>query len=78
MRVTDGGHNIDREVIERRYKRGINNLFSIYWTMVDGLIIFDNSSGTPEWIVQKLFDGLTIIIDNKKFDILTHYYESHR
>ena len=29
-RVAEGGHNIDSEVIERRYIKGIKNLFEIY------------------------------------------------
>ena len=34
-RVLEGGHNIPTDVIERRYKRGINNLFQIYLDIVD-------------------------------------------
>jgi predicted ABC-type ATPase len=30
IRVMEGGHNIAPEVIERRYLRGIQNLFDIY------------------------------------------------
>lgn len=36
-RVSEGGHNIESEVIERRYKKGIKNLFDIYLPFVEGL-----------------------------------------
>lgn len=42
-RVLEGGHNIPKDVIERRYINGIKNLFSIYMPIVDELMIFDNS-----------------------------------
>lgn len=41
--INFGGHNIEPEVIERRYIFGIKNLFNIYLPMVDGAFIFDNS-----------------------------------
>jgi predicted ABC-type ATPase len=34
-RVLEGGHNIETEVIKRRYKRGIKNLFEIYLPIAD-------------------------------------------
>lgn len=78
MRVAEGGHNIEPGTIERRYIRGIRNLFDIYLPIVNGAMIFDNSSGEPEWIAQKALDGSIIITDHKKFDILTHYYDDYR
>lgn len=30
LRVKEGGHNIQNEIIERRYHRGINNLLKLY------------------------------------------------
>lgn len=43
IRVKEGGHNIPLDVIERRYKNGIKNLFNIYLDIVDQAMIFDNS-----------------------------------
>jgi len=54
IRVQEGGHNIKEEIIERRYYRGIKNLFDIYLPIVDGVLIFDNSFGNHELIAQKL------------------------
>jgi predicted ABC-type ATPase len=39
-RVLEGGHNIPVDVIERRYLRGIQNLFDIYLNIVDAVLIF--------------------------------------
>lgn len=42
-RVSHGGHDIPEEIIERRYKRGIENLINLYISQVDYWIIFDNT-----------------------------------
>lgn len=46
-RVEKGGHNIPTAVIERRYKRGLNNFFALYKEIVDSWIIYDNSNEEP-------------------------------
>lgn len=43
LRVAEGGHNIDPDVIMRRYRLGIDDLFNIYMPMVDFWVIIDNS-----------------------------------
>ena len=43
LRVTEGGHHVDEEVIMRRYRMGLNNLFEIYMKLVDYWVIIDNS-----------------------------------
>jgi len=67
MRVKEGGHNIEEDVIERRYFKGIQNLFNIYLPIVDGALVFDNSFGKHELIAQKTIDGKLSIIDELKF-----------
>jgi predicted ABC-type ATPase len=52
-RVKEGGHNIDTEVIRRRYNRGIKNLFEIYIPLVSETMIYNNSFGIPELVVSK-------------------------
>jgi len=39
---------VNADVIERRYFKGIKNLFDIYLPIVDGAFIFDNSWGKRE------------------------------
>ena len=70
IRVSEGGHNIEPEVIERRYKKGIKNLFNIYLPIVDGALVFDNSEGRHELLAQKTIDENLIIIDEQKFNEL--------
>jgi predicted ABC-type ATPase len=75
MRVSEGGHNIEPDVIERRYLKGIKNLFEIYLPIVDGALIFDNSVGKHELLAQKTIDGHLNIIDEIKFKELKQYYD---
>ncbi len=75
IRVTEGGHNIEPEVIERRYIKGIRNLFDIYLPIVDGALIFDNSEGKHELLAEKQTGGLLSVINEEKFNLLKNYYE---
>lgn len=73
-RVMEGGHNIETEVIKRRYINGIKNLFDIYLPIVDEVMIFDNSGGKPELIAEKILDSDIAIIKEIKFDKLKKQY----
>ncbi len=66
-RVTEGGHNIEAEVIERRYTSGIRNLFKLYANRVDSLLIYDNSNIESELIAEKELNGEFIIHQLSKF-----------
>lgn len=77
IRVLEGGHNIEDHIIERRYVRGIKNLFNIYLPIVDSAFIFDNSEGKYELIAEKqLFLPLSII-NHEKFNLLKSFYENN-
>lgn len=43
-RVSQGGHNIPIDVIYRRYRAGLSNLFNLYIPVVDHWALYDNSS----------------------------------
>jgi predicted ABC-type ATPase len=73
-RVIEGGHNIETEVIKRRYKNGIKNLFEIYLSIADEVMIFDNSGGKPELIAEKILKTEIKIVNEIKFDKLKKYY----
>lgn len=49
-RVSKGGHDIPRDVIFRRYSKGINNLFNLFMDKVDVWAIYDNSQYKRERI----------------------------
>ena len=76
IRVTEGGHDIETNVIERRYKNGIKNLFNIYLPITDGALIFDNSLGKHELLAEKTVDGKLAIINKAKFKQLQNYYDN--
>ncbi len=69
-RVLKGGHNIDNEVIRRRYKRGINNLFNIYIPLVNECLIFDNTNVDYELFAVKTNQSSFYIINPEKWTIL--------
>lgn len=75
IRVSEGGHNVEPEVVERRYFKGIRNLFDIYLPIIDGVLFFDNSEGRHELIAQKTVDGQLTIINQSKFKKLKYYYD---
>lgn len=75
IRVQEGGHNIPEKVIERRYLKGIYNLFDLYLPVIDGALIFDNSYGKHELIAHKLSEKNISIIDKNKFNQLKNIYD---
>ena len=77
-RVKEGGHNIPEEVIERRFLKGINNLFDIYLPIIDSTLIFDNSFGKHELIAHKIETTKITIIDIDKFNQLKKFYDKER
>jgi predicted ABC-type ATPase len=67
IRVSEGGHNIPEDVIERRYIRGIKNFFKIYLNACDNVMLFDNSNKSPVLILEKEFNEEPIITDENLF-----------
>lgn len=63
MRVKSGGHNIPPDVIERRYRKGVNNLFQVYMSVCDTVMVFDNSHEIPIF-VMKYVTGEGVSIGN--------------
>jgi predicted ABC-type ATPase len=76
-RVNAGGHNIEDNVIERRYMNGIRNLFDIYIPIADEIFIFDNSDNAQEIIAKKEIDEGLTIIDTYKYNKIKKYYGSN-
>jgi predicted ABC-type ATPase len=52
FRVQEGGHHIPDEVIERRYQRGLKNLFELYMPICDNVMLFDNSEENPIFVME--------------------------
>jgi predicted ABC-type ATPase len=53
QRVKNGGHNIPKNVIERRYIRGLKNLTEMYLEIADRWIVMNNSPQSPIFIAEK-------------------------
>lgn len=53
QRVKEGGHNIPTDVIYRRYKLGLQNLFNLYKDIVDFWVLADNASNPRKIIATK-------------------------
>ncbi|MEO8852676.1 MAG: zeta toxin family protein [Ginsengibacter sp.] len=77
VRVSEGGHHIEDDVIERRYLKGIKNLFDIYLPLVDGALIFDNSFGLSDLIARKQIGEELKIVDDYMFNKIKKYYDAH-
>ncbi|MCE7069380.1 zeta toxin family protein [Dyadobacter sp. CY327] len=75
MRVSEGGHNIEPDVIERRYVKGIKNLFDIYLPIVNLAFIIDNSFENEELIAKRSRDYSLNIFQEEKFNQLRNFYE---
>jgi predicted ABC-type ATPase len=77
IRVEEGGHSINPDVIERRYYKGIVNLFDIYLPIIDGALIFDNSAGKHELIAEKKIDGFMNVINEETFNLIKNHYDNY-
>ncbi len=77
VRVQEGGHNIETEVIRRRYSNGIKNLFNIYLPIADEVMIFDNSEVKHELIAEKTIDSEIEILNSNKFGQLKKYFHEN-
>lgn len=67
IRVSEGGHNIEPEIIKRRYSSGIKNLFDIYLPIVDEVMIFDNSGKEAELLAEKNSSSVFKIYNTEKW-----------
>lgn len=62
-RVRQGGHNVPRDDIRRRFKTGISNFFTLYEPLADSWVLFDNSGKEPVLVAKK--EPELIIFDKK-------------
>ena len=60
-RVSQGGHNIPIDVIERRYYRGIKNLLELYIPVCDNWMVMNNTGAVSNFIAKKIGLGESII-----------------
>ena len=70
MRVQEGGHYVAPKIVERRYKRGLQNLFKTYLPICDKVMVFNNSTGTSKHIFSKRKGQDLIIFNPENYTIL--------
>lgn len=46
-RVAAGGHNVSNEVVQRRFRSGLQNFETVYRSLVDEWVLYDNSGSKP-------------------------------
>ena len=61
LRARQGGHDVPRDVIVRRYARGMTNLRNYYLDLADRWQVYDNSDATPLLISEKRSDPEAIV-----------------
>lgn len=59
-RVSEGGHNIEPDVIKRRFERGLSNFFNIYSKIIEDWNLFDNSQNPITEVAESEKDKVTI------------------
>lgn len=73
IRVAEGGHNIPKDVIYRRYLKGIWNLFNIYIPVCDYTMIFDNSRPEPTLVYEIEKGADKIVYDKTRLNSIKKY-----
>lgn len=73
MRVAAGGHNIQEEVIKRRYRSGLKNLFTLYTPICDYWIMLDNSRPPFKIIAKGNRRNILAINDSLLYKTLENY-----
>ena len=75
-RVKNGGHNIPTDVIERRYFRGVKNLFELFIPICDLWTVADNTYGNLIQVASKN-EIENVIEDVELWNVINkQFYES--
>lgn len=69
-RVSEGGHNIPVDVIERRYYRGIKNLISLYIPLVKTWFVIKNMNTGPEVVARGIENSKPSIVKPDVWEII--------
>lgn len=72
-RVASGGHHIPEEIICRRYKNGVINLFNLFLPLADYWVLVDNSWTSYEIIAEGKRDLNSTIFDEERYYKLKNY-----
>ncbi len=69
-RVQEGGHHVPDDDVRRRYRRGISNFLTVYRSLADFWILFENSGTWPrEFAFAR--GGAETILDSETYRLFT-------
>jgi predicted ABC-type ATPase len=68
QRVRRGGHSIPEEVIRRRYRIGLSNLFNMYQQVTTSWVLYDNSGGLRVRVALARADRGLIVVQPHLWD----------
>lgn len=71
QRVTSGGHDVEKAIIKRRYKRGLINLVNDYFDHIDNLLIYSNVENLEK--IAHSNEGHLKIYNQKVFKKINKY-----
>ena len=71
-RVKAGGHNIPKDVIERRYFSGIKNLLQLYIPITDYWMVIDNSNNPFNLLAEGNLGQKTNIYNNTIWETINN------
>ena len=60
-RVAEGGHDVPVADVRRRFNRSVRNFFSVYRSLLDGWMLFNNSTARPSLIAEERHGKLTVV-----------------
>ena len=66
-RVQEGGHDVPRATVERRYWRGLKNFFDLYRPLADTWTLCDNSGAEPLVVARGLKSAEVEVLDVNKY-----------
>ena len=69
-RVSEGGHNIPLDIIERRYYRGLYTLVNLYIPICDKWIVVNNVTAPSKIILQGAVELGQTILNNDIWNII--------
>jgi predicted ABC-type ATPase len=72
------GHHIPDDVVERRYYRGINNLFQLYIPICENWIVVNNMQQTAEIVAQKINLLPEMIINTDIWETINKQNHDHQ
>lgn len=77
VRVKEGGHNIPKDVIERRFTKGLKNFFNLYVPIVDRWLLINNSEKEFITIARGSINGI-LFVENKSIwnQLKKMYYDN--